>query len=618
MKKRKKKGLALSLSLSLLLGMTGCAAQAGKTSESPVVTEQATTAVSDSYMVSESSAAAEQTAVFIPGSYTVTVSGHNCDFDVTVIFDEERVTDIQIGENTESSYLGTITMERVRDDILAYQTPNVDTIAGATVSTAALVYAVKQAYTQAGAAPGDFPAPEKEAVIYDDTATQVVVVGSGTAGLAAAAEAAQQGLQVILLEQLGVLGGSSVRAGYLLGGSSEAQARAEIGEAYDKDAFVSYLSFSESSEVNPALYNEALSERIGRTAGENLDWLEQMGLSFVVSGFQHYGTSASGGLARVGSGFVSGLEKELYELGADIRLNTRADSLITENGSVVGVNVTAADGSVYQIKADAVILCTGGFTANPEMIAQYIPERAGYATDACLGADGSGIRMAESVGAELICMDEANYHTFSLVWRGVSRTLSQMIGYGAIAVNADGERFCNEGNYYYKSCLDTVAQQPEGRSFLIMNQAIIDQGCVPVTANIANQLSMYTRGDTIEELADALGIDPEGLAQTLSDYTAAVAAGVDEEFGRNASTLTASFAEGPFYGVESTSNLHTSYGGVRTDDSARALNEAGEAIPGLYVAGECAASPIQGNSTNTVCLAMGRIAAQTIAETILP
>lgn len=590
-----KRLLSLLLCAMLLAGLTACS--------TPTEGNDAVAPTNDAVA-----------STYQAGTYTVDAVGHNCDFTVDVTFDENSITDIVIGENSETGYLGEHAMEMVRQDILEYQTVNVDTVAGATVSSAALRAAVTQAVKDAGGDPSSMPTPPEDTQTFEDTTTQVVVVGSGTAGLAAAVEADEQGLDVILVEQLGILGGSSVRTGYVMGGSTELQAEAGISEGYTKEDFVNYLAVTTSegegggdrSEIDLQLYNEASAIRIAEMAGENIDWLQDLGVEMTVEGFNHKGNGS-----RFGPFLLRAMDAVLTERNVDVRLNTRAEELLTQDGRVTGVRVEAPDGSFYNISAGAVILATGGYNANSELVEKYNPKYAGYNTDVCIGADGSGMLMAEAVGAQLICMDQANYHSFALVWRGASRSMSSVITSGAIAVNAEGERFLNEDTYYDKSAADAITEQTGGVCYVILTQDIIDTVCVPGDNHLANDISMYEKGETVEELAQKLGIDAEALASTLQSYSEFVASGEDTQFGRSASSLTASFVEGPFYGVEAKPELHTDHGGVVIDIDTRVLDASGNAIPGLYAAGEVTASHVLGATTNTVCLAHGRIAART-------
>ena len=570
-------------------------------------------------------ALAEQGTAYTPGSYTVRATGHNCDFDVTVTFDESSITDIVIGENSETGYLGTYTMEKVRQDILAQQTVKVDVISGATVSDTALRMAVSEAVKQAGGDPAAMPDAVYDVPAYEDTTTQVVVVGSGSAGVAAAVEASQQGMNVILLEQLGLVGGSSLRTGYLQGGGT--QMAADAGqEGYTKEEFVAYLvdnsvsgtGGGNRSEIDQALFNEALGTQIAEMAGENIDWLNGLGVSMKPNGFMYRGLNAeTGAVSRLGPYLMSAMNNVIENSeNIDCRLNTKAEKLIVEDGAVVGVTAVGPDGNSFDIRADAVILCTGGYNANQELIARFNPSYAGYLTDVCKGADGSGLLMGEEAGAQLVAMDQANYHSFALTWRGASRSLSSVMTTGAIAVNAEGKRFVNEDSYYDKSAADAITNQTGGVCCVLCNQAIIDTVCVPGDNNLANDLSMYTKADTLEELAGLMGIDAEALVETVKNYNQYVANGVDEEMGRSADMLTVTYDEGPFYAAKTQPELHTVHGGLKIDAEERVLNADDQPIPGLYAAGEVTTSPVLGSNTNTVAIAQGRIAARVVAGDI--
>lgn len=246
-----------------------------------------------------------------------------------------------------------------------------------------------------------------------------------------------------------------------------------------------------------------------------------------------------------------------------------------------------------------------------DMVKKYNPTFAGYPTDVCKGADGSGMLMAEKVGAALKFMDQGNYHSFALMWRGVSRSLSSVVGAGAIVVNSNGKRFVNEDTYYDVSAAEALIAQEGGYGYTILDQTIIDKVVVPVDNHLANHITMYEVGDTPEELALKLGIDPEGLAKTIADYSSYVQSGEDSELGRGSKSMIADYKTGPYYGAKTMPETHTNHGGVTVDIDAHALDANGDPIPGLYAAGEVAASHVLGSTTNTVCIANGRIAART-------
>jgi fumarate reductase flavoprotein subunit len=555
---------------------------------------------------------------FTPGIYTARASGHNADFDVRVTFSESRIENIDFSGNSETMYLGTGSMEKVREAILQYQTVNVDTISGATVSTGALLAAVSDAVRQAGGNPGSLPKGPAPVKVSRNATTQVVVVGSGTAGLAAAVEASEQGLDVILIEQHGVLGGSSVRAGYFMAGGSRFQR--ERNSTYSEEDFVRYLTDvsgdlggGNRAEIDQGLFQLETATRIARAADENIDWLDNLGIKMSVASGPNGNTIRGAGTdgpssTRVGGYFVSAMHKVLDDRQIDYRVDTRAEEIIMRNGRAVGVRVTGPGGSSYVINADAVILATGGYNGNPRMIAQYHPAYAGYTSDVSKGADGSGMLMAEKAGGVLRYMDQTNFHSFTLRYRGASRNIS--MGSGAIAVNKEGRRFVNEDTYYDKSCCDSIVAQTGGVCYVILDQAI--GNTIFTGADLANNPAMFQKADTLEELAGLLGINAATLVETVRTYNAAVESRQDREFNRR-TNLRAKIENGPFYGVEAQPELHTDHGGVVVDIDNRVLNAQGNPIPGLYATGEVAATHIMGSITNTPALAHGRFAAQAIA-----
>ena len=593
----------LSLLLCLALLCAGCApAQAPQQSEAPALSESPAT---------EAPAASEEpAALFTAGTYPVTVTGHNGPMTVEVTFGENTIEAIAVTAQSESPALGTVAMDDVTAQILANQSLDVDMVAGATISGAALLQAVKTAVADAGGDAAAFSAPvEREQPSTQDVTCDVVVVGSGSAGMAAAAEAGELGLNVILVEQLGLLGGSSVRTGFLNGGGTKVQA--EKGISYTTEQMVDY--FVSSGEEGDPLYNAETARLIGEEAGKNIDWLyETVGVSFgeVKNEFQHRGPNA----ARLGPYLISGLQSYLDQLGVEYRLNTTAKEILMENGAVSGLRVENAAGP-YTIHTKNVILATGGYFGSQEMVAQYNPAFVGYPTDVCKGADGSGMKMAESVGGVLIEMDKANYHGIATTYNGGSRSMQTAINSGAIIVNAEGKRFVNE-KAAYETVAFAVLEQTDGHAFCILDQTLMDYDSIKNDVGLSGITEMYTKADTLEELVEKMGIDAEGLKATLESYKTYVANGEDAEFGRAASSMNSDLSTPPYYAVLGSPETHTVKGGVVVDQNAHALDSQGAQIPGLYAAGEVAASHVNGASTNTVCVVMGRIAAQQVAESL--
>ncbi|NLJ58622.1 MAG: FAD-dependent oxidoreductase, partial [Tissierellia bacterium] len=465
---------------------------------------------------------------FEPGTYTVEVMGHNGRFNMDVIFDEDSIVDIIVGENNESGFMGTMAINDMVSKILERQSLEVDALSGATVTGSVVRGGVAQAVTEAGGNVDDLMIPpEPDTRAWEDTTADVVVVGSGAAGMAATIQAEELGMDVILVEQLGLIGGSSVRAGYMVGGDTIVQKNQGIDFSV-QDWVDIMVKPRDTTDIG--LYQEASSLRMARNAGKNIDWLYELGVEFgpVNLEWQHYGPDG----ARVGPYAMSAFQKALDERDIDYRLNTRATKIIMEDGAVKGITVISPNDIEYNIYADAVILATGGFFANQEMVEKYDPEHAQFPTDVCIGADGSGMLMAEEVGAVLKYMDQANYHGIAAFWNGASRSLSLPAGNGAIAVNKDGQRYANEAGAYELLTEGTMAQE-NSTVYTIMDQTIMDLDVIKNDHGLSNIIEMYEVADTVEELAEKLGIDPEGLRTTIDNYGSYVRNGEDLEFGKD-------------------------------------------------------------------------------------
>ena len=553
-------------------------------------------------------AASAEQVTFTPGIYTVDTLGHNGAMTVEVTFDEHSITDIKVPVHAETRRIGDISMNTVIDEILERQSLDVDTVAGATVSGAVVRAAVRKAVEQAGADPAKLMIPKaKDETVYQDETTQVVIVGSGVAGLVTAVEAQAQGLDIILIEQLGFLGGSSIRAAYMVGGGSSVQKAQGIDYGVENwQAFQVKPRTSTAAE----LYQEASAIKLSAEAGNNISWMADLGVPFgdVNLYFQHYGPNGE----RIGSYVVETLQRVLEEKGVDFRLNTRATSLLTEDGRVCGVTVVSPNGQEYKIKAEDVVLCTGGFFANQAMVDEYDPAHAMFKTDVSIGADGSGMKMAEAVGAQLGWMDQGNYHGLATFWNGASRGLTLPAGNGCVAVNKEGKRYANEAGNYELLAAGTIAQG--GTVYTIMDQKLMDLDVIRQDHGLSAVPDIWVKADTLEELADKLGIEKEGFLKTMADYATYVANGEDPEFGKTEAYLRSDFTTGPFYGCESHVENHTNHGGIVVDIDNHALTAEGKIIPGLFAVGECAATHIQGIYTYSAAVGNGRFTAQLIAS----
>ena len=285
--------------------------------------------------------------------------------------------------------------------------------------------------------------------------------------------------------------------------------------------------------------------------------------------------------------------------------------LTTDVGAACGVVATGKNGETVTVNAKAVVLATGGFGANLDMVVEYKPELAGFMTTNAAGAQGQGITMAKAVGADTVDMDQIQIHptveanTAALITEGLR-------GDGAILVNADGKRFTDEvGTRDVVSAAEIA--QPGSYSWLIVDQKMVDASSV-----IAGYIKKgYTQqGDTYEALAEAIGVDGETFAATMNVWNDCVANKTDAEFGRTSFANPLDTA--PYYAIKVTAGVHHTMGGLKIDTAAEVLTQHDEVIPGLFAAGEVTggvhgANRLGGNAVADFVV-FGRIAGNSAVE----
>lgn len=523
------------------------------------------------------------------GTYTAEATGFHGAIQIAVTVDEEAITAIDIVEQSETAGIGEAALPVLVESVLENQTIAVDSVSGATVTSDAFKAALTDALTQAGADMDKMTQPveegELEAVTLD---TDVVVVGAGAAGLSAGLAAVQNGQSVIILEKMGVVGGASAMAG---AGTMATGSTWQKEDGYED----SPEQLVEDMMANGHNKNDrATVELFANTIGEAFDWLVSEDGAAVP--YQRSGkpSRSYSGVGR-GAGVCQSLSDKFTAEGGTLLVNTPATDLIVEDGTVTGV-LAEGDGKAYTINAKSVILASGGYGANDELVPdeykQYV--YAGHA-----GAEGDAIEMVKDLDADLINMDLINTQPNSMILpSGLGQYcnpgVSGAYAAGAYMVNQDGVRFYNE----QANAWDLMqAMKENDAQYLIMDQAAFDGFNAGMTkSNIYTMEDVETwladdydgqpvmrTADTLEELAGKLGIPADALTQTAAAFNEAAAAGTDE-FGR---TLAAAQSEeGPYYALEMHIRYYASLGGLHINDNMQVLNTAQEPIPGLYAAGE--------------------------------
>ena len=598
---------------------------------------------------------------YTEGTYTATAQGNNGPVTVSVTFSADAITDVTVVEHSETAGLSDRPIAEIPAAIVENQSLAVDTVSGATNSSNAILTAVADCVAQAG---GDVEALKAVAVekapVEDVEATyDVVVLGGGGAGLTASITAAQNGAKVILVEKAGSLGGNTLIAGQGFNACDpERQANTEMSEAL-LGQLKSYLdldpadfgAFAEVLETVKGQINDYIASgsttlfdspelhmlhtymggkrtgldgtviepdlELARTFATNaldaLEWAESIGAQW-----NDTTSTILGAMWPRSHGLANGnvITDAAKANGVEIVTDTRANELIVENGKVVGVKATTSEGANVTLHANSgVVLATGGFSANAPMVVEYNNYWPGLSdTMPSTNAPtitGDGIVMAKAVGADLVGMGFAQLmpsshpvdgSLFSGIW-GSAET--------QVFVNKEGKRYVNE--YAERDVLSKAAlAQTDGIFYIICDNKI---------AKNADVAGMEAKGnvvvaDTLEELAEKLGIPADTFVETIERYNSFVDAQKDDDFGKP--LFGEKIDEAPFVATPRSPSLHHTMGGVKIDTNTHVISTEGNVIDGLYAAGEVTGGLHAGNrlggNAMTDFLVFGRIAGENAAK----
>lgn len=560
-------------------------------------------------------------AALTDGTYQAEAAGNNGAIQVSVTVADGKISSVEVTEHQETEGIYNVPFEVIPQQIVEYQSLAVDSVSGATVSSNALKSAVADCVEQAGGdaqafAKVEVPKPEKteEEYTYD-----VVVVGGGLSGLTAACTAAGQGAKVALIEKQAFLGGTTMLATgtirYADEGDGAGMVQAILDEGADfreeGDAFpiVDYLdAIGEVSYKSTAIYNEA-----------GLNMLPESG-----DGARPYVQKPDTD-GKAGGLYIQKLEPHLEKLGGTIYKSTPATSLIQdEDGTVTGV-ISDTETAKKTFHAGAVILACGDFARNQDLIKEYNPISTGNFTGTAVGNTGDGMVMAVEAGAalwdDMFSMGGAfvfNPYDSHRAGMKASETLEN-----SLFVSLDGERRIKE-NASSKFVHAVFKNESEADGcWDIMDAEIVKGTEVPIDEMIAGNggARITYQADTIEELAELAGIDPEVLKATVDRYNELCRAGEDTDFGKKAE-LMVPIETAPFYAVRAYCVTRGIAGGIKTNTAAEVLREDGSVIPGLYASGAVASRPFyggayQGAAALSVAGNMGCIAGENAAKAVL-
>ena len=565
----------------------------------------------------------------VSGDFTGTAKGMGGDVTVTLTLTDSKITGCTAEGVDETQGIGTLALDQLPGQIAETGSIAVDGVTGATITSDAIKEAAAAALTAAGLNPDDFKtAVENNGEKAEDSTVDadIVIVGAGGAGMTAAITAAEEGKSVVILESQSMVGGNSVRAtGGMNAGKTVYQDENEFGEAagvektlktaaekYADNETITALAKTVSEQwaeyqANPTGYFDSvelmeldtmiggkgindpeLVETLCSNSADAIDWLDEHGITLHnVASFGgasvkriHRPVDADGKTISVGSYMIPLLQENCEKAGVQILLNTTANEILTDaNGAAVGVKATGASGETVTVNAKAVVLTTGGFGANLDMVVKYKPELKGFMTTNAAGIQGQGIVMAEAIGAATVDMDQIQIHptveanTAALITEGLR-------GDGAVLINAEGKRFIDEvGTRDVVSAAEIA--QTGSYSWLVVDQAMVDASSV-IQGYIKKGYTVT--GATYEELGKAMGVDAAAFAETMEKWNGYVEAKNDPDFGRTSFANPLNTA--PYYAVKVTAGVHHTMGGLKINANTEVLNEKGEVIPGLFAAGE--------------------------------
>lgn len=564
----------------------------------------------------------------VSGDFTGTAKGFGGDVSVTLTLTDGAITGCTAEGKDETQGVGSEAIAQMPGKIAESGSIAVDGVSGATATSTAIKEAAAAALTAAGLNPDDYKtAVEKDAVAEDSTVdADVVVVGAGGAGMTAAITAAGEGKSVVVLESQSMVGGNSVRAtGGVNAAKTVYQDENEFGESagvektlktaaekYADNETITALAKTVSEQwaayqANPTGYFDSvelmeldtmiggkgindpeLVETLCANSADAIDWLDEHGITLHnVSSFGgasvkriHRPVNAEGKTVSVGSYMIPLLQENCEKAGVKMMLDTTATEILTDaNGAAVGVKATGASGETVTVNAKAVVLATGGFGANLDMVVKYKPELKGFMTTNAPGIQGQGIEMAQAIGAATVDMDQIQIHptveanTAALITEGLR-------GDGAILINEEGKRFIDEvGTRDVVSAAEIA--QTGSYSWLVVDQAMADASSV-IQGYIKKGYTVT--GATYEELGKAMGVDAAAFAETMEKWNGYVEAKNDPDFGRT--SFANKLDTAPYYAVKVTAGVHHTMGGLKINANTEVLNEKGEVIPGLFAAGE--------------------------------
>ena len=550
--------------------------------------------------------------------------GKHGDITVAVTFDAGKIQDIKIVKNAENPILAKKVFTDLKDEVVALSSTDVDLISGATFSAKGFIDAVNDAAKKAGVtlAKADKKALRKVARELPKTSTyDVVVIGAGGAGFSAAITAKNAGANVVLLEKMPAVGGNSLISGAEMNVAKN-WVQPKLGitddspELHAQDTFKGGDGKGDMKVIN-VMTHQAL---------DAAKWCrDYLGVRFEDDNLFFFGghsrKRALIPVGHTGTEFISKFQAKADELGIPVITNMKAEELVKDkSGRVVGVKATM-DGTEYTFNAKGgVVLATGGFGANPEMVKKYNPkidER--FKTTDAPGTTGEALYMAERAGAELVNMGYIQTYPICDPISGAIELIADARFDGAIMLNQEGKRFVEE--LQRRDVLSEAILNQTGRYCWVLWNDNIGKISNTVKAH-ANEYEAFTKQgvmatcDDLKCIADFTKIPYDQLQKTVKRVSDMAGKGNDKDFHHRAGLMD--MQQGKYYVIKAVPSTHHTMGGVRINEKAEVLTADGKVIPGLWAAGEVTGvthgTNRLGGNAYTDIIVFGRIAGEAAAQ----
>lgn len=619
---RRLKKVFMNVGLTAVLLAAGCSNGANQLQSEPAQSSAEQT------QAEKSEESKDPVQAIKAGTYIGEAQGYGGNIAVTLTIDGQgKIVSGEVNATTETDKIGQVAAPEVLNTIIENNQTNVDVVTGATVTSEAIMKAAEQAMEQAGIVIETQETAKEE---DEEITVDVVVVGAGLSGLTAAGGALDEGAAVLAVEKTNNVGGISK---FFSGGPFAVESHLQQAAGGEYAEITSKQLIQTLNDYSHYINYAPLTKNIVENSAETIEFLESWGLTFHVNDeapqlahrndglkwrIYHWFDTFSYEPTQISASDI--LSDTMIERGLDLRLQTTAKELIIdETGAVTGIIAEKADGSKLTVHAGAVVLGTGGFAGNEEMMKEH------FHTDgiSAWGETGSGVQMAWEAGADQWDLQSALLHGSGIVAPEnptdislASSPLNQIMRSPLLWIDRAGNRFGNEeavydtaytsnlgysvgGIYYIVVDTATLKAYTEG-NHLVTDPAIgganFDPADFVKLAEEGVKQGNIFKGGTLDELAEATGMNAEKLKANILEYNM-ICETKEDPFGKSAANLVYPVQEGDFYAIKmQISNLGT-LGGVRVSENLEAVDSQLKAIPGLFVVGNDAGG-FYGNITS--------------------